>query len=51
MNDDTVQLFIIVLFEQLGIAADSIQRDDQVTVEHIAFVVVEGDDVGIVVVA
>ena len=36
--------------EELGIGAHGVQRDDQVTVEDIILAIVEGDDIGIVVV-
>ena len=51
VNDDTVQLFVVFLLKQFSIRTDSVQRDDQIAIHHIAFVIVEGDDIGIVVVS
>ena len=49
VNDDAVQFLVIVFMELLGIGADSIQGDDNITVNLVALVVVEGDDIGVVV--
>ena len=37
--------------EELGIGTNGIQRNDEVTIKHIILAVVEGDDVGIIVVS
>ena len=36
MNDDTVQFLIVVLAQLLGIGADSVERDDDITVDGVA---------------
>ena len=50
MDDDTVELLVIVLMEKGGIGTDGVERDDKVAIDGVALVVVEGDDVGVVVV-
>ena len=49
--DDTQQLVVVRLAEELGVRAYGVERDDEVAVDDIAVGVVEGDDVGVVVVA
>lgn len=48
--DDTVQLRVVVASEELRIRAHGIEADEEVTAEPVAFAVIEGDDVGVVIV-
>ena len=50
VDDDTVQFFLIFLSEELGIGAYGVERNHNIAVEHIVFTIVEGDDIGIIVV-
>ena len=51
VDDDAVELFVIVLSELLGVGTDGVERYDDVAADYSRFVVVEGDDIGLVVVA
>ena len=48
--DDAVQLVVVSLAKLLGIGAHRVEADKQVAAQHIALAVVEGDDVGVIVV-
>ena len=50
MNDDTVELIVVGLAEELGIGAHGVEADDDVAVDDVVFIVVESDDIGIKVV-
>lgn len=50
MDDDAMKLVVVGLVKLLRIAAHRVERDDDVAIDDIALVVVEGDDVGVVVV-
>ena len=50
VDDDAMQLFVVVFVEKLGIGSNGIQRNDEVAIKDIILAIVEGDDVGIVVV-
>ena len=50
MNDDTMQLLVIVLMEELSVRKHRFQRDNEVAIQDIILAIVEGDDVRIVVV-
>ena len=50
MDGDTVELLVVGLAILLGIGAHGVETDDKVAVDAVALVVVEGDDVGVVVV-
>ena len=49
MYDDSVEFLVIVFLIFLGIALHSVKGNDDVTIYCVAFIVVEGYDVGIVV--
>ena len=51
VNDDTMQLVVVGLAELLGIGAHSIERDDNIAVNDIALIIVEGDAIGVLVMA
>ena len=51
VDDDAVQLFVVRAAKLLGIAAHGVERDDDVAIDGVALIVVEGDDVGEIVVA
>ena len=51
VNDDTMQLVVVGLAELLGIGAHSIERDDNIAVDDIALIVIEGDDIGVIIMA
>ena len=46
-----MQLVVVGLAEQLGIGAHSIERDDNIAVDDIALIVIEGDDIGVIIMA
>jgi len=48
--DDAVQFVLVVLPELLGIGLDGVKADEEVSADAVALGVVEGDDVGVVVV-
>jgi len=50
VDDDTVQLALILLSELLGISAHGVETDEEVATDDFAFGVVEGNDVGVVIV-
>lgn len=50
VNDNTVELIVVSLAELLRIGAHGVEGDDDVAVEDIILIVVEGDDVGVIVV-
>ena len=50
VDDDTMELLVVGLAKLLGIGAHGVETDDKVAVDAVALVVVEGDDVGVVVV-
>ena len=50
MDDDTVELVVVGLAEEFGIGAHGVEADDNVAVDDVVFIVVEGDDIGIIVV-
>ncbi len=49
MDDHTVQLFGILIAKELGIATHRIKADEHIPRDHIPLTLVEGDDIGIVV--
>ena len=51
VDDDPVQFVFVGLVEEFGIAAHRIKRDDEVAVEYIPLVIVEGDDVRVIIVS
>ena len=50
VNDDAVELVVVVLAELPGIGAHGVEADEEVAAHNIALAIVEGDDVGVVVV-
>ena len=50
MDDYPEEFFFVGFLKQFGITPDGVQRDDQIAVDEIPFVVVEGDDICVVVV-
>ena len=50
VDDDAVQFLVVRLAELLGVGAHGVERDDEVAADGVAFAIVEGDDVGVVVV-
>ena len=50
MDDNPMQFFIIWTTVFVGIGEDGVQRDHQVSINHLSFCIVEGDNVSIVVV-
>ena len=44
-----MELIIVGLAKLLGIGADRIQRNHDVAVNHIILIIIEGDDIGIVI--
>ena len=51
VDDDAVQLFVVRTAKLQGIAAHGVEGDDDVAIDGVALIVVEGDDVGEIVVA
>ena len=51
MDDDTVEFIIVFLAELLGIRADCVQTDDEITADNVAFVVVKRNDIRVVIMA
>jgi hypothetical protein len=49
MDDHTVQFFGVLVAKELGIATHRIKADEHVPRDHIPLTLVEGDDIGIVV--
>ena len=49
VDDDPVQLPFIRLFELLGISAYGVEADEEVARDSVPFGIVEGDDVGVIV--
>ena len=50
VDDDATELLVVGLAELLGVAAHRVYGDDDVAVDGVALGIVEGDDVGVVVV-
>ena len=50
MDDDTVELVVVGLAEEFGIGTYGVEADDDVAIDDVVFIVVEGDDIGIIVV-
>ena len=46
VDDDAVELFIIILVIGFSIGANGVERDDDVAIKYITFIVVESDDIG-----
>ena len=51
MDDDAVELVFVGLAEELSIGAHGVETDDKVTADYAALIVIEGNDVGVIVVA
>ena len=49
MDDDTVKLIIIGFAKLLGIGTDGIERNHNIAIDDIILIVIEGDDIGIVI--
>ena len=49
MDDDAMKLIIVGLAKLLGIGTHGIERNHDVAVNHIILIVIEGDDIGIVI--
>ena len=49
MDDDAMKFIIVGLAKLLGIGADGIERNHDVAVNHIILIIIEGDDIGIVI--
>src|SRR5574344_900523 len=50
VDDDTMELLVVGRAKLLGSGAHGVETDDKVAIDTVALVVVEGDDVGVVVV-
>ena len=50
VDDDAMQFGIVVSAKKLGVGANGVEADEQVATQFVALAIVEGDDVGIVVV-
>ena len=50
VDDDAMQFGIVVSAKKLRVGANGVEADEQVATQFVALAIVEGDDVGIVVV-
>ena len=50
MDDDAMEFALIGLIELLGIGAHGVEADDDIACNLVAFGIIEGDDVGVIVV-
>ena len=51
MNDDSVEFFVVILAELRGIRAHGVEAYHEISVDGVAFIIVESDDIGIVIVS
>jgi cytidylate kinase len=51
VDDNAMQFFVVGTAELVSIREYSVKRDDNIAIECISFCIVEGDDIGIVIVA
>ena len=51
MDDNAEEFFLVWLAEQFGIRAHCVETYDEVATDYVVFIIVEGDDVGIVIVS
>ena len=51
MDDDAMEFALVGLIELLGIGAHGVEADDNIACNLVAFGIIEGDDVGVIVVS